>query len=85
MSTQEKTKRISERDFENHDCHLSQDDGCAVCEAYALQKLPELMVCPHGMCDGSGYYEMGEFDEVQTVKCLCKVEAEQSNDEDDDY
>lgn len=83
MQTQEKTKRITEGEFQNHDCHLSQDDGCAVCEAYALQKLPELMICPHGMCDGSGYYDEGEFDDISTVDCLCRVEAKQDDMDDD--
>ncbi len=24
--------------YQNHDCHLSQDDGCEVCEQYFLEK-----------------------------------------------
>lgn len=84
MKTQEKESRISEMEFNQHDCHLTAEDGCPICEKYAEEKLVELMVCPHGMCDGSGYYEEGQFDEFYTVKCLCQIEREQDNDQDQD-
>lgn len=32
--------------------------------------------CPYGLCDGSGEYDEGEFDDIRTVKCLCKIDQE---------
>lgn len=33
-------------------------------------------------CDGKGEYEEGQFDDVNTVKCICQID--ESNDMDDD-
>lgn len=33
------------RNYENHDCHLSPDDGCTTCEQYH-----DLMSTLHGKC-----------------------------------
>ena len=41
------------------------------------------MSCPHGICDGSGYYEEGQYDDFRKVKCLCKIEDEQEANAED--
>lgn len=36
-----KTRKIDTvGDFENHDCHLSAEDGCAVCDSILRENLP---------------------------------------------
>jgi hypothetical protein len=37
--------------------------------------------CPHGLCDGSGSYDEGEFDDLHEVKCLCQIDKEIDHDE----
>lgn len=32
--------------------------------------------CQYGLCDGSGYVEHSQFDEVSMVKCVCQEERE---------
>ena len=32
--------------------------------------------CPHNQCDGSGIITIGEFDNIEDVKCLCALENE---------
>lgn len=32
------TKRITQAEYDAHDCHLSEDDGCKTCVAFAEQK-----------------------------------------------
>jgi len=38
--------------------------------------VPEVEECPHNMCDGSGYREQGEFDDIWEDRCLCNTEEE---------
>ena len=41
------------------------------------------MICPHGICDGSGVITVGRFDDIEEEDCLCKTEAKQTDDDDD--
>jgi hypothetical protein len=41
------------------------------------------MTCPHDICDGSGVIRVGNFDNVEDEDCLCKIEAEQIDMDDD--
>lgn len=36
----------------------------------------EESACPYDLCDGSGEYDEGEFDDIRRVKCLCKIDQE---------
>jgi len=42
-------QRISQADYDNHDCHLSADDGCGVCEAWAVQQAEDRRVVDEAM------------------------------------
>lgn len=42
--------------------------------------------CPEGLCDGSGYLTVGDFDEADEKRCLCNREetmVESMDDESD--
>lgn len=39
--------------------------------------------CPHDICDGSGIVTEGQFDDIRDKKCLCAIEAEQVDMDDD--
>lgn len=39
--------------------------------------------CPHGLCDGSGVITEGQFDDLHEKKCLCQIEREQVDMDDD--
>lgn len=47
----------------------------------------EESVCPEGICDGSGYVTVGQFDDVREDRCPCnpKTSMEELMDDDSDY
>ena len=52
----------------------------------SFKKSPE--PCIYGECDGSGWVEVGEHDDINMRRCLCNpyesVESQMDDDSDDD-
>ncbi len=49
-----------------------------------LKKEDKNETCPEGLCDGSGYLTVGDFDETDEKRCLCNREESISEMMDDD-
>lgn len=46
--------------FWNHDCKLSEEDGCAVCEAYYKALADTCKMCKKFPCQCDNIYEAGK-------------------------
>jgi hypothetical protein len=85
---QRKNEELDKR-YQEHDCHASPKDGCAVCDEYKQaheQREPEPAECSEGICDGSGYITVGQYDDIHEERCACnpKVSMEELMDDNSD-
>lgn len=87
---EQEQQRMEELDkqYREHDCHLSGEDGCKACEdnyirAHADEEPRE---CSEGICDGSGFITVGQYDDIHEERCLCnpKVSMEELMDDNSD-
>ena len=60
---------------------LEIKDGESVELTVKIKDIDSELVCPYGICDGSGVYEEWyAVDDVKEKKCLCKTDSDMDDD-----